>query len=312
MAGRGRGIIVDLVANARDFIRGTDQAEKSLDKFGDSLDQVARDGDLAADKLERSFRDAARDVNQSADKIKRDAGDSLNEIGEEAGQTARETAASFDGSFESIIDGFQEVAAQAFAGLGKVGAAAGLAAAGAIGLIVAAYGKAQEAQEKLNETANRYYEALSEAGGQLDLNAQKQLELQAIAELGDGNQFLGQKRLNELIADGVTTREQALRLLTGQLIPADYAAIAAAKEELAQRNNINRVIGGSDAVKARKDALDDAQKLLDLQKQGAGAVQAQAVYAQQYRDTINGLVRSGAVAPGIGRAELADTGRTRP
>ena len=307
MASRGSGIVINLIANTREFITGTKRAGDSLDDFGDDLQQVARDGDKAGEKLEQSFREVAHTVNKTGSSAKRD----LREVGEEGGQTARETAASFDGSFESIIGGFQEVAAQAFGSLGKIGAASGLAAAGAIGLIVAAYGKAQEAQEKLNEQANNYFQSLVDAGGQLDVNAQKALEQQAIAELGGGNLFLGQKKLNELAADGVATRETMIRLLTGQLLPGDYAQLDAARQITEESKLLNTVVGGSAAVSARKDRLADAQALLDLQKQGTAAVQAQAVFAETYARTIRELIRLGDVAPGIGRAEVADQ-RNRP
>ncbi len=63
----------------------------------------------------------------------------MDDFKQEANQTARESAASFDGSAESIVDVFQEVAANAFQGFGPAGAVAGLAIAAGIGLGVKAF-----------------------------------------------------------------------------------------------------------------------------------------------------------------------------
>lgn len=96
------------------------------------------------------------------------AEDGVKEMGEEANSTAKEAAASFDGSAESIIDAFQEVAANAFAGFGPAGALAGLAIAAGIGIAVGEFQKAEEAAEELRQKAIEYADEAREAGVSTD------------------------------------------------------------------------------------------------------------------------------------------------
>jgi hypothetical protein len=80
-----------------------------------------------------------------------DAKEGLGEFRDEANSTAKESAASFDGSAESIGDAFQEIAANAFAGFGPAGAVAGLAAAAGLGLVFAQVEKNDERTQALRE-----------------------------------------------------------------------------------------------------------------------------------------------------------------
>ena len=146
---------LDVLMNTRDVQRGAKDVDKALDGVSDSLDDVARDGEQAGDKLERSFRDAAdaakresrtiesdvqRNVNRGFDR----ASEGAENFKDEAKQNAAEVAASFDGSAESIADGFQGLAATAFSGFGPAGIAAGVTAAAGIGLVTQALTTAQE------------------------------------------------------------------------------------------------------------------------------------------------------------------------
>lgn len=166
---------LDDVLDTLDDVGRDDAGEKvadSLDTAGDAakdtartidheLDDAARDADKSADKIERSFRDAldsvSRDARTAGDDVGRKmkagantAADGMGELKDEARSTARETAASFDGSFESIVDMGQETAANAFAGFGPAGAAAGIAAAAGIGFLYTQW------QEQIEETKERY------------------------------------------------------------------------------------------------------------------------------------------------------------
>lgn len=166
------GIKIALVEDVKSFLTGMKKSEDATDKFADSLDDLSRGGDDALDKLERSFRD----VQQAGSKAGKDVGDDLNrgfdkagegaqEFEREAASTARESAASFDGSAESIGDAFQEVAANAFAGFGPAGAAAGLAAAVGLGIALQALTSADEKAREVYETSKELASTLRETGG---------------------------------------------------------------------------------------------------------------------------------------------------
>lgn len=144
--------------------KGPDQLEKSMkdaeratEKLGDETKRTAR-------TIEQEFRDTYRKVKQSSDDGIDGAKKGLGELKEEANQTARESAASFDGSAESIADMFQEVAANAFAGFGPAGAIAGLAAAAGIGLAVSGFDNVNQASEESRQRASEWAEAFVEAG----------------------------------------------------------------------------------------------------------------------------------------------------
>lgn len=157
-----------------------DDARKAGDKAGDKLSDGIEDGQKDASKaLERvefSFREiasAARDESKKAgddlgSNVKRgtsEAEEGLHEFRDEANSTAKESAASFDGSAESIVDSFQEIAANAFAGFGPAGAIAGLAIAAGIGLGVAGIEKNKEKTEELKQVTSDLTDEYIEAGG---------------------------------------------------------------------------------------------------------------------------------------------------
>lgn len=172
-----RGIEIPLVADVSRFVGPIDDAADAVDRVADAFDDAGDASQRAGDQTDDAMRqagDSAEDAGERArrswkdaldglDDDSRRAGDSVgdntrrgfDEAGEgaqnfreEADSTAREAAASFDGSAESIADAFQEVAANALAGFGPAGAAAGLAAAAGIGLAIA---KLQEVADATNE-----------------------------------------------------------------------------------------------------------------------------------------------------------------
>lgn len=160
------GFKLSLVPDVGPFVAGMAKAEQSLEDTADALDDLARDAqkqgreagqDIArgvddgtdkatksVESLEASFADMARagqraskdtgdDIGRNVKRGTDDAADGLGEFKDEANSTAKETAASFDGSADSIAGAFQEVAANALGGFGPIGAAAGLALAAGLG-----------------------------------------------------------------------------------------------------------------------------------------------------------------------------------
>lgn len=157
---------IDVLANTTAAQREVKDLSKSFDAVGDSLEDVARDGDRAGDKIERSFKElvkdagraekAVKDVGKGADAagddVKRGmkrASEGTAEFADEAKASAREGAASFTGEFDDVSDYIQEVLANALAGFGPAGAAAGIALATILGT---ALSQTQAAQEKIGET----------------------------------------------------------------------------------------------------------------------------------------------------------------
>lgn len=171
---------ITLLSDVSSFLKGTSDVEKGLEDVASSLDELAADtkqnADKAADALTREFstafdkvktesKTAGRKIGDDLHDGARKAKDGIEELGDEANQTAREAAASFDGSAESIMDAFQEVAANAFAGFGPAGALAGLAAAAGIGLV---FNSLQDAADKAADAKDQvldFADAINEVGG---------------------------------------------------------------------------------------------------------------------------------------------------
>lgn len=153
-------IKIDLVADASRAIKEAGNLGEALDKVADNLQDVGKDGAKIDDKVGEAFKsagkdadklddkvsDAFRSIGQSAKKGGDDVGDAmkhgtdkanegLGEMKDEAAGTAREAAASFS-SLEDGADVLQETLANAFAGFGPAGMAAGILAAAGVGLII--------------------------------------------------------------------------------------------------------------------------------------------------------------------------------
>lgn len=172
------------------------------DEFERAATAMVREAETASERMERSFKDAMDGAGRDSstkllgigDDAKRGfdkASEGADHFRDESDETAREVAASFDGSAESIADGFQEVAANAFAGFGPAGAAAGLAAAAGIGFITKAWQGAKEAEQEAREgsaeLAGQFVEDGSAASQSIASIAENLRELATVSEEGKFN-----------------------------------------------------------------------------------------------------------------------------
>lgn len=159
---------------AKPFLQGVDNMVEALDDLTDEIKDTAKDGDKAVEKLTDSFKDAEKaseglgtKIKGSGDNIKQGmdkASEGVEDFRQESMSTAKESAASFDGSAESIIDSFQEIAANAFIGFGAAGAVAGLAAAAGIGIASAAIVSAEEDAKEATARVQDFGNAIIDTG----------------------------------------------------------------------------------------------------------------------------------------------------
>lgn len=151
-----------LADGAKDAERSSENLEDQLKDTLKAQEKLGDEGKDAFDKLADSARKAGKDTGDSIKDGTDRASEGMGEFKDEANSTAREAAASFDGSAESITDVFQELAANAFAGFGPAGAAAGLAAAVGIGIAITKLQEVSEAnteaKEKMAELGREIYE----------------------------------------------------------------------------------------------------------------------------------------------------------
>jgi len=169
------GINIDSGINAKPFVSGVDDMVEALEDLETEVKQVQKDGDKSLEKLESSFAEAAKASKDAGNDIKKGLGKGtkdgvkeaeggLKDFKQEALSTAKESAASFDGSAESIVDSFQEVAANAFEGFGPAGAVAGLAVAAGIGIATSEFTKTQEQAQAAKDRINEFGLAIIESG----------------------------------------------------------------------------------------------------------------------------------------------------
>lgn len=144
--------------------KGPDRLESGMKDAQKATEKLDKEVKSTADAIEREFRDAYRDLKRSSEDGTDAAVEGMDDLRQEAGQSARETAASFSGSFDDIGSMAQEVAANAFAGFGPAGAAAGLAAAGGLGLVFAEMEAQKEQAEQLKARLSGLYQGALESG----------------------------------------------------------------------------------------------------------------------------------------------------
>lgn len=273
------GINIAIDVDESGATKGITKVDEALEKVADSLDGVGKDGTSDLGKLETSIKDVSRESLKAGDDIKsgfgkkvkdsaKDAESGMEDFKSEANQTAKETAASFDGSAESIVDMFQETAANALSGFGPAGALAGLALAAGIGIATAEFQKSEEAAAKAKQRIQDMGQAMIDAG------AEGEVPLDSIIESLQGI---------VLNSEDATKSFKDIRL-AAKLAGQDAGALATA------------YAGGTEALDDQIDAYD---KLIEQQKAekvegengSAAAVTAYNLKLKALEDTKNGLVK---------------------
>lgn len=240
-------------------------AQRATEKLDDELDN-ARDSLKA---LGYQAKDTAADTRQGMGRAK----EGVEELGEEANQTAREAAASFNGSAEDIVDAFQEVAANAFAGFGPAGAIAGLALAAGIGIGLTKVEELTERTEELQEAAREIAFTALEEGVESD---EIVASLDHIIERLKTLQEEGQKEfrwfweedssgLGELVRDLKLTGEQARTVadlfeLSTDELRAYTAQLSATTDD--ERRRLTTLSALSAGIEGLTDAERDEQASL--------------------------------------------------
>lgn len=170
------GINLDADLGVRGFLKGTKDMEEALQDVSDELETTAKEGDKGLEKLSDKLleaKKAADNAAKSGENLGKDfkkgtdkASEGTDDLKQNAQSNAKEVTASFDGSVESIIDGFQGLASEAFEGFGAAGAIAGFALAAGIGIATAEFQKSEEAAKKAKERIADLGQAMIDAGAE--------------------------------------------------------------------------------------------------------------------------------------------------
>lgn len=305
-------IRADVTADTKDFVRGVENAEKALETLVDSMDDAQKESVRDASKIEESLKDVARAAKDAGDSAKpmgdgfkrasKEANEGLEEVKEESKSTAREAAASFDGSAESIVDAFQEVAANAFAGFGPAGLAAGLAVAAGIGIATTEFQKNAEQAEEAKQRVREFGLAVIESGAEVAGLEQFQENLKAIVtESDDAAKKLGEidafaKRFKKYGADADTLamafagNADAIDDMVGSL--EDAVAEERALADLATNKGTRDLyLTRANDAQAYIDELikvqEETQRAQEIEQNWLASGGAEALAKQQAIETIN-------------------------
>ena len=177
---RDIGKVGDAAKDAgRDVEAGMEKAEKAVKSV--ASDETRRELDTFFDRVGKSAKQAGREVDDGMDHAKK----GMDNLKDEASQSGREAAASFSGSFEDVGDFIQETLANGFAGMGKLGLGAGLAAAAGLGVLLT---KINESRERVQQLAKDLIEL--RLNPDVDTDFEKIQEfLNSLKDAGDLNRF---------------------------------------------------------------------------------------------------------------------------
>ena len=265
------GIRFDLITDTRDVKKGFKDVEEALENVGDSLDDVAKDGEASTEKLEKSFAELARetkaeakqmgkDVTDSYDKMERGGKEATKQMATDGAAEAEQLAGSFDGSAESIVDGFQGAASSMFSGFGPAGAAAGLAAAAGIGLISAEMQKAQEQAEATAAATDEMVASMLESGSTYVTEQAKLNALEAF--LGDTEARKKAEEFADKIGVDLVEFGSAMFGLAGDRENVEQAIQDHYSDQLETYRKLG--VTGSDYLIQSKLIKDEEQEALDL------------------------------------------------
>lgn len=302
-------IQIQFLANVVNFLRGTKNVEEALDDVADSLDDVAKDAQHSGDDIGDSLQDAAKDGEKAGDRLQRtfrelassartsgdDIGDSLgsgvkhgtdkaeeglDEFKRESNSTARESAASFTGEWTDVGDIVQEIAANAFAGFGALGAGAGLLVAAGIGVAISAIQNgiegAEEYRQKVADLGQEFIDTGKLGEASLEFVIKNLQDMATTTE--DGQASLS--KLNKLSRDSGTSFKD--------LAQAYGNNVDALKQQWRETDKL---------AQSQYDAAEAASMVTDGSKGNYGALLAQAEATQKVTDYIGqqiGVATAGA------------------
>lgn len=168
------GINIAIDVDESGATKGIKSVDEALEKVGDALNDVSKEGGKDLGQLESDIKDLSKTSLKSSEQMggrigsdfkkgTKEASEGIDDLKENSKSNAKEVAASFDGSVQSIADGFQGLAAEAFEGFGPAGLLAGAAIAAGIGLATKSFEdqatQTEAAKQAISELAAQYIKA---------------------------------------------------------------------------------------------------------------------------------------------------------
>lgn len=321
----GKPIEIQLDAETQGAEAGIERVADSLDDATKAADKLGDEGAKSGEKVEDSAKDAARVIDRDltkaledaskaskktgddiGDDIKRgtdQAGEGLDDFKSEAASTARETAASFDGSADSIAGGFQEVAANALAGFGPLGAGAGLALAAGFGILTS---RIQGDAELNKQVISDMYDDFLESGSDF-LSKEYVAEQLGKIYKGADDAAIKVKELRDLATAADIPEPLLARALVGDEQSRKEVVSAIAEQRLAIAAAIDEATAkGGNIAPTLDPAMQALREIEDLVSGTAETFTTTQQNAAAARDAIAGIT-----APTQGAAASAEDARSK-
>lgn len=313
------GINLDANLGVRGFLKGTKDMEEALQDVSNELEDVAKEGEQGLEKLSDKLIEAKKAADNAAKsgenlgkdfkKGTDDANEGLKDLKQNAESNAKEVTASFDGSIESIVDGFQGLAAEAFEGFGAAGLVAGAALAAGIGLATAEFQRSEEAAKAAKERVAELGVAFIESGADTAKVEAFQEALQGIITNAEDAavKIDDLRKFTERYGKGVTDVSEMAMAYAGnadaieQVTEQLEAAIKAEKDkEAATKAGAERSKEKIEAYQGEIDKLEKIQEEAELAAQieqdwlasGGAEAQAKADAISQINDAYDEAVFS--------------------
>ena len=295
-------------------------ASKELDNAGEAGEDFGKKVKDGSQDAEKAIKNAGNEGPDFGRKVKAggdDAKDGLDrasaaadEFKDEAYSSSKEAAASFSGEFEDVADLVQETLANALAGLGPAGAAAGMAAAVGIGALVgwlqSSTDEANAAREKVIALADELRDVDGDIS-RIDWAARMREFADTIADPKSWFEpWQEASRTNaEVIqedADRLGLTYQALFQGLAGDTDAAQVAIQEVNEKIAEQSAIidgatnsysaeasaalsvrNELLAQRDALEEAAEATEDAQSLAEAYSE---AIDGSAASVQEYNEKV--------------------------
>lgn len=212
MANRSaRALVVELVADTKDFVKGTQQADDALSDFvkraDTDLDKVGRASKDMADDAGRSFDNIAREAKSSFRKVEQAADDAAHDMrGESFKEAGKESGAEFasnlsetlsSGDFTAIGTDTAAGLVSGFASMPGLGPALAVVAGGAAIL----FGKIAKDATNAAETVRTVFEqAASDALAKMNETVRGGAFVTFMTQLGGGDVAKGMKKITDQAA----------------------------------------------------------------------------------------------------------------
>jgi hypothetical protein len=299
MAG-ARGVVVDLIANVADFIRGTDKVDTALAEVSDSLDTVARDGEQAAEKLERSFSEAARKIDDDTSKNLKSG--KMKDVGSEVGSE-------FAQNFGEAVRGGNPAQAitETVTSLGPAFGLAGVAAAAGAGLVLSFINGAAERAAEVKAMAAGLYEAYRD--GFLDAAEKETLLIDA---LGVDSIDEAYRQIASMARSTGVSSNDLIRIIEGGVTDADElnSIVQAARDAVDGRGPARNVPSESTLSGQMNLAARDAERVQTAAEKSRDAMnaaaEAQRVALQRLEAQFNLAFKAGTASRQQVNAEIAE------